>query len=230
LVVLGYLRALMDEQAQMASEGLESESREFDISNAANDRISQCCKSYYASITRWSDSTKWHNAERMRVTANGNCIAMKARGWASAFLTGEYATGLHHFRFKLDNLDSRRKFYVLIGIWRTRSGPPLLDTFFTDKKFNGHAVNCIDGTLTNPNLPGCGGIKYATYCKSGDVVDMYADFDKKELSYAINGKYYEKAQHIHVEEEGESFKVAVTMHWETDCIRFVSHDQKAFGQ
>jgi len=238
LLVLGYLRALKDAQTktpdsaqmtQMENEyALEGNSK---IDSLDNSRIAQCCQSYYAPIIRWSDSAKWHNGDRMNVTASGNCISMKARGWASAFLTGEFSQGVHHFKFKLEHLDTRRKFYVLMGIWRTKSGSPILDSFFTDKKFNGHALNAIDGTLTNPAMPGCGGAKYADYCKDGDEVDMFCDLDAKTLTYAINGKHYgEKAQHIHVEEEGEAFKVAVTMYWETDCIRFVSHDQKAFGQ
>lgn len=226
LVVFGFLRPLMAEQAK----GLESADSQFEIDSAAKSAISLCCQSFYAPIIRWSESPEWHNADRMQIAASGNCIAMKARGWGSAFLTGEYSTGLHHFKFKFDHLDSRRKYYVLLGIWRTGSGPPILDGFFTDKKYNGHAINAIDGTLTNPNLPGCGGTKYATYCKQGDVVDMYCDFDQRRLTYAINGKYYDEAQSIHVEEEGESFKVAITMYWETDCIRFVSHDQKAFAE
>lgn len=216
LVVFGFLRELAKE--------VEAVEEEENADGPVPDGLSKMCQSFYSVIIKWDESSKWHNGN-MHLIDSGNCISMKQTGWGSAFLTEAYSEGLHHWRFKLKSLDSRRRYYVLFGIWKSETGPPILDSFFTDKKDNGYAMNVIDGTLTVPRMPGCGGIKYATYCKTGDVIDMYLDFEELLLTFAINGKYYAKGQRV----EGTTYKAAVTMYWEQDTIRFVSHDNKPFG-
>jgi len=216
LIVAGFLRDLVKEQETQTVEGSE------DTSLPAG--LNKLCQSFYSVIIKWDESSKWYN-DNMHLIDSGNCISMKSTGWGSAFLTEEYSEGLHHWRFKLQSLDARRRYYVLFGIWKSESGSPILDSFFTDQKDNGYAMNVIDGTLTVPRMPGCGGIKYATYCKTGDVIDMYLDFDECLLTFAINGKYYPKGQKV----EDTTYKAAVTMYWQKDTIRFVSHDNKPFA-
>lgn len=218
LIVFGFLR-------ELAKEALgEEEQAEQSEDGGIPEEVSKMTQCFYSVIIKWAESSKWHNGN-MHLIDSGNCISMKQTGWGSAFLTEEYSEGLHHWRFKLQSLDSRRRYYVLFGVWKSETGPPILDSFFTDKKDNGYAMNVIDGTLTVPRMPGCGGIKYATYCKTGDVIDMYLDFEELLLTFAINGKYYAKGQRV----EGTTYKAAVTMYWEQDTIRFVSHDNKPFG-
>jgi len=212
LTVSGFLRQLF------AAKGVGPMNEEM------HSALSRVCQSFYAVIIRWEDSPKWHSSN-MAVVDSGRSVAKKSTGWGSAFLTETVREGLHHWRFKLQSLDSRRRYYVLFGIWKTQSGPPILDSFFTDRKHNGYALNVIDGTLTDPRLPGCGGIKYAAYCKAGDTVDMFLDLERLLLTFAINGKHYEKGQRV---EEAE-YKAAVTMYWEHDTIRFVAHDNLPFG-
>ena len=101
-----------------------------------------------------------------------------------------------------------------------------MDSFFTDRKDNGYALNVIDGTLTDPRIPGCGGTKYATYCISKDIVDMYCDFNRLLLTYAINGKYYENGQKI---EGNTAYRVAISCYWKNDKIRLLKHDRKPFA-
>lgn len=175
---------------------------------------------FYSLNVQFDEDAQWHNAQRMQVKDTGNCISMTQTGWASAFLTEPIESGMHHYRFKIEQLDSRRGYYVLIGIWKQNSGAPILDSFFTDRRHNGHAMNLIDGTLTQPTLPGCGGIKYATFCKDNDVIDMYCDLNTNRLTFAINGKYYDNGPEI----EHTRYRVAVTAYWKGDAIRFMSHD------
>jgi len=217
LIVAGFLRDLLKEQ-ETKTVG-ESED-----TSSLPEGLNKLCQSFYSVIIKWDESSKWYN-DNMHLVDSGNCISMKSTGWGSAFLTEEYSEGLHHWKFKLQSLDARRRYYVLFGIWKSESGSAILDSFFTDQKDNGYAMNVIDGTLTVPRMPGCGGIKYATYCKTGDVIDMYLDFDELLLTFAINGKYYPKGQKV----EDTTYKAAVTMYWQKDTIRFISHDNKPFG-
>lgn len=212
LIVFGFLRPLYRETTDQND-------------GAVPPTLQKLCQSFYSVISQWDESSNWHS-EKMQVVDSGNSIKMKRTGWGSAFLTEQYSEGFHHWRFKLQSLDCRRRYYVLFGIWKAESGPPILDSFFTDKKENGYAMNVIDGTLTVPRMPGCGGVKYATYCKTGDIIDMYLDFDELMLTFAINGKYYENGQEV----EDTAYKAAVTMYWEQDTIRLVSHDNKPFAR
>jgi len=216
LIVFGFLRDLAKGVVVATDESEDS---------GIPEGLHKLCQSFYSLIIKWDESSKWHSSN-MQVVDSGHSIKMNKTCWGSAFLTEQYSEGVHHWRFKLQSLDCRRRYYVLFGIWKADSGPPILDSFFTDKKENGYAMNVIDGTLTVPHMPGCGGVKYATYCKTGDIIDMYLDFEALMLTFAINGKYYEKGQKV----EGTAYKAAVTMYWEQDTIRLVSHDNKPFAR
>lgn len=225
LAVFGYVRDLEacikkdDDENKSILNLLESDS-------IPRELITLCVK-FYSIIIKWDSNRKYYNKSIMDIISEGSDIKQIKTGWGSAMLNESISSGLHHYKFKLNSLDSRRGYYVLIGIWKTKSGEPLLDTFFTDKKDNGYALNVIDGTLTDPRMPGCGGIKYSTYCKAGDIIDMIVDLDNDNnddngtLTYAINGQYYGNGAKI---EKKCSYRIAITMYWEGDQIRFISHD------
>ena len=217
LTVFGYIRNL-----QKCIKNDDSIFSLMEIDSIPRELMSLCCD-FYSIITKWDDNKAFYNSLNQAIVDSGNCIKQTKTGWGSAFLTEQIDSNLHHFKFKIESLDSRRKYYVLFGCWKVESGKPLLDTFFTDKKNNGYAINVIDGTLTDPKIPGCGGIRYATYCKTGDIVDMFIDLrddEKSTLTFAINGKYYQDGAKI----EKCKYKIAITMYWEGDKIRLLSHD------
>lgn len=227
LAVFGYIRRV--EKCIKKDDDEDNKKSIFNLleSDSIPRELMLLCVKFYSIIIKWDSNTKYYNKSLMNIISSGNCIKQTKTGWGSAMLNESISDGLHHYKFKLESLDSRRGYYVLIGIWKTKSGQPLLDTFFTDKKDNGYALNVIDGTLTDPRMPGCGGIKYSTYCKAGDIIDMIVDLDNNNndnhgtLTYAINGEYYANGAKI---EKKCKYKIAITMYWEGDNIRLCSHD------
>merc|ERR1711992_295339 len=90
----------------------------------------------------------------MEIVDNGNCVVMKSRRWGSAYLTGEYSYGHHHWKFKIEH-GPEMNHYSLIGIWKTKSAKdPILNVYFTDKKNNAYSFDFQYGRLTNPDNPG----------------------------------------------------------------------------
>ena len=196
LIVFGYIRRILPKQIPT--------------------ELKKLCLSFY-SMTEWDADL--HGA-CMDIVDGGNCVRMIKRGWGSAYLTGEYSQGAHHWTFKLKH-GPFKNHYFLIGIWKTKSAEtPTLDRYFTDTFDNGYAYDIEHGRLTNPLCPGGGGPLYGVKCKAGDVIEMYLDFGALMLSFAVNGTHYPNGQTI----ERTEYKPAITMHGKGDELRLVSYD------
>lgn len=156
----------------------------------------------------------------MDIVDDGKCIVM-SRGYAfqSAYLTDEFSHGIHHFRFKIEN-GPQSGLYYLFGIWKTNSGKPKTDSYFTYYKHSGYAFDCPYGRFTTPGIPGGGGPGYGKPCKQGDIIDMFIDFNLLRLTFAINEEYFPNGQVI----EATTYKVAVCVGRVKNKIRLISYD------
>ena len=105
LIVFGYIRSLS------AKRKLEQNENEEDKEEIPTE-LKELCQSFYSVIIKWEISKKWIS-QNMSVVDNGNCVKMSnGNNWGSAFLTEEYFEGVHHWKFKIESLDSRRQYYV----------------------------------------------------------------------------------------------------------------------
>merc|ERR1712228_772777 len=187
--------------------------------------LKKLCLLYYSFGTEWDKDL--HGAS-MEIVDNGKCVKMIEKNWGSAYLTGEYCEGIHHWKFKIEH-GPYQYAYFLIGIWKPKStkyGTPILNKYFTQRKHNGYAFDIKEPKLTNPARPGGGGPKYAVRCHQNDVIEMYLDFNTLMLTFSVNGTYYPNGQKI----ENTEYKAAITMHGTYDKIRFISYDNLKSNQ
>ena len=140
------------------------------------------------------------------VTTNASC---------SIFFKRIFNSGQHHWKFKLLEAPT---FRVEIGIWKINSGEPKRD-WFTSTTQAGYSFSPKYGQLNNMESPTSFGDNYGERCNEKDIIDMYVDMNKLELSYSINGKYYGKAWDI----ERTKYRAAVCI-GTRDKIEFILYD------
>ncbi len=134
---------------------------------------------------------------------------------SSAFLSNIVSNGKHQWRFKIIN----KKTWPYIGVTPNKTDP-------NDNEHNNELNQCVryDGYglfgLWYPRYYGLlRGLKLLwfitwtkTYCPTrksdGDIIDMYLDLNKFELSFAINNKHYGKAFDV----DKTSYR-AICSHW-----------------
>ncbi len=128
-------------------------------------------------------------------------------GSSSAFLSNIVSNGKHQWRFKIINTQT----YPYIGVRPNKKDP-------NDNELN----ECLQGYGLFGLLSYYGllrGLSYNNsqtindkYCPTrkndGDIIDMYLDLNKFELSFAINNKHYGKAFDV----DKKSYR-AVCSHW-----------------
>merc|ERR1712228_1023042 len=125
----------------------------------------------------------------------------------SAYCKRVARKGKHQWTFEYTMIGNNH--WNLIGIWNTTSSDPATERHFLNICHNGYAYCGPQGVLTNPEAPGNGGDNYGVRCKSGDVVEMTLDLDRRTLSFAVNEKDYGVA--FNEIAEGE-YRAAVTLY------------------
>ena len=173
---------------------------------------------------------KWHETlkgERMEIV-DGDCIEITADAgdskWNSAFLENIVSDGIHHWRFQVEV--QKVLLGMVIGIQQ-----------HDDKSENEmYIVNhqWVGDTYSYAWVAGCGRLnkngmasvsegRYGQHnVTAGDIIDMYLDFNKLELSYSMNEQYLGKAFKI---QKGK-YRAAIEMFSKGEKIRLLSYDYK----
>ena len=186
------------------------------FSNQVTVELKTLCLNFFGGLSEWDPNL---HGDHLEIVDNGNCVKMINYAWATAYLTDSFSSGIHHWQFKIENGPASGH-YFLFGIWKTNSGKPILNRYFTDIHNNGYAFDAPYGRLTTPSIPGGGGPSYAKACKVNDIIDMYVDFNILRLTFAINDEYYGDGQTI----DKTEYKAAITMHATNNKIRLISYD------
>ncbi len=124
--------------------------------------------------------------------------------------------GIHTWKFKAVKITCS---WTLIGIWKTNSGTPPINSYFTNVNNNGYAYVINSQHKTNPSKQGYCGPKYGVICKDGDVIEMTLDFNTLCLSYRVNGSDYGKAFDV----DNTTYKAAITLFSKGDSISLISY-------
>lgn len=141
--------------------------------------------------------------------------------YSLAFLRNTFSSGIHVWKFYVNNLVKKRWWHLAIGIHKTRfAGIQLDGTYFTDVKENGYGFIASAGWKTQPELPGAGGLKYAIQCDTGYTIEMIADLNDCTLSFMVNGTDYGKAFDI----ENTEYRAVVSLYDKGDQITLLSYN------
>ena len=117
-----------------------------------------------------------------------------------ACLTAIARSGQNHWKFKIDKWPHPGTYdYVVIGVIKENAN---FDKVIS--KWLGGIVNttyCWDMASTELNVHNSDDSDtwiagYGVKGKEGDIIDMYLDLDKYELSFAVNGKNYGKSHDV----------------------------------
>ena len=144
---------------------------------------------------------------------------------SSACMKNIAYSGKHHWKFKI--IKWPKSEYIIIGI--IKNDPELIEKVVGT--FLGGIPNstyCLDLYTTELNVHE----KYSRWNKGygvegneGDIIDMYLDLDKLELSYAINGKYYGKAFDI---DDGHGYIAAVSFRYNDVSMTLLTYDSNTY--
>ena len=145
------------------------------------------------------------------------------------FLSHVVNSGNHHWTFKIIKHDDDDH-YIYIGIWNNESDPKIhLDDWpqnhsTDDGKPSFYGVNMTYGELRGGSDDETDWVhdtdEYCDAVKTGDIVHMYLDLDKYELSYAINDEHYGIAFNV---ESGQSYRGIISLE-HTEAIQLVSYE------
>ena len=146
-----------------------------------------------------------------------------------AFLTNVARMGQHHWKFKINEW---LKYYIIIGIVKYEKIDDLIQ-----KSGKGDYLGvepdvayCLDIEAAELNIHNMSDgwnqdDEYGVCCKEGDVIDMYLDLDKLELSFAINDTYYGKAFDI---DSGFGYVAAASYGQDTNKITLLTYDCNSY--
>ena len=137
-----------------------------------------------------------------------------------AYLSNIVDSGYHHWTFRVNKLDEMA--FIYIGIWNDAveanehlEGWPQNVKFKTDGEITAfYGLNITLGELRGGDSIGYAA--YGTAVRTEDIIDMYLDLEKYELSYGIKGQNYGKAFDI---QYGASYRALV-------CMDAFDHDQE----
>ena len=169
-----------------------------------------CNKYYHQSKDRFHPILHGKN---IKVTAN--TMKMLKHMSASAFLSNVVSKHRHQWRFKIKAMSN----ILYIGIWPNESDPD--DKSLSSLHYPSSAqqsnysgvfgLNLEYGQLRGDPARHCD--EYCPPCATGDIIDMYLNMNKYELSFAVNNKYY-----------GKAFDVNKTL-YRAACCGFTKFDQ-----
>eukprot|EP01084_Bolivina_argentea_P209042 356176_1 len=151
--------------------------------------IQNICVIYYHLYDEW-DSQYIANVHTLN--EENQCIEHTGRlkyesSFCSTIAHSDY--GEYHWKFKIKH-DIKQVYWIVIGIWKTMSKPkPPTHTHFTEGSSykSGYGYVVTEAQTTGPT-GGVSGGSYGVKCKSGDIVDMFLNFDDLTLKYSVNDK------------------------------------------
>ena len=141
----------------------------------------------------------------------------------SAFLFKTFDSGLHHWKFKVNKCYSKELWSQTVGIWKIELDDDanmhlFVNNYFTEysKRAYGFAINAgkLISRETGSAYEGHDIKKYGEKTKTGDIIDMYCDMSKLELSFAINDRDFGKAFDI----DAGKYRAAVNLYDSKDSI------------
>ncbi len=133
----------------------------------------------------------------------------------SIYCIKKVSKGKHKWEFKYDKVTPGQ--WNLIGIAKTSKTLPTEKAFMGYSEGNGYAFAGPQQTTAEPRWK-----SYGTKCKSGDIVEMILDLDKRTLSYIINGKDYGIAED---QIEKTEYRAGVTLYKNDDKITLLSYQR-----
>lgn len=141
----------------------------------------------------------------------------------STFLTNIVESGVHKWTFKLVQVN---RLALVIGVWK---GKELDQDKRTSLILDGCSKNYAYGYMVTHKLliPGENNnriLDWTDYkCKSGDILEMFLDLYKRELSYSVNdiplGIAYQDI-------EQTCYRAAVTLWDRGDCVELLSYSSR----
>ena len=145
----------------------------------------------------------------------------------SALLTNIARSGMNHWKFKLTKFSSDGC-YMDFGIVKENANFDKIAKTYLGEFPNTAYVWSVRSTELNDHKSGSwpGNKHYGVRCNEDDVIDMYLDLDKLELSYAVNGKHHGKAFDV---DSGYGYVGAVSLQSAGEVVLIV-RDSKPFGK
>eukprot|EP01084_Bolivina_argentea_P020805 38650_1 len=143
------------------------------------------------------------NCKHSDFQIQGNSIINIGGGQRSAYLTRVVKSGIHCWKFRIDNLISHHSCF---GVWKTKYQPILTERMGESggNKSYGFCPNCYSLFVPEHGRPQ--ETKYGVKCKNGDTIEMVLNLVNYCLSYKINEKSYGHAFDI----EKTSYRAGVT--------------------
>lgn len=161
----------------------------------------------------WSPTLK---AKAIKIDGLSVTLNEEVDSEKSIYCIKKVSKGKHKWKFRYDKVKERE--WNLIGIGKANIELPLEKAWMGHGKGNGYAYAGPQGIIAEPKWENYGGRD----CKSGDVVEMVLDFDKRTLGYIINGKDYGVADD---NIEQTVYRAGVTLYKPDDKITLLHYQQ-----
>ena len=187
-----------------------------------------CMKYYHESKDRFHPTL---HGDGIKVSNN---TATKIKDFPeSAFLSNIVSSGLHKWKFKLNNAEKDAHFdrtNVYIGIWNANyNGNDVLTGFQYDKNRQSGVnlamgLKISDGSLRDTQNSSVRSVdeSYCPFGKTGDIVEMMLDFKSLELSFSVNNKDYGKAFDI----QAAPYRATILVGTVSQEVQLLSYDAK----
>lgn len=158
---------------------------------------------------------KW-KGKTMTLSNDNRRVEYEVGGQQNIYCKRVIESGYHRWRFKIVET-SETSSHFIIGIWRcSEDKDPPLDNWFTQGKDQGYGYT-IDGGKKTRTSDGCTSEYYGVRVKSGDIVEMIADFDELSLSYKVNDEPCGKSHDI----TQDKYRAAIFMSWKERIVEIV---------
>ena len=132
----------------------------------------------------------------------------------------EVSSAMHKWRFKIKRFGDRFARWIMIGIWKSKTGDVPNNGWFT-KHQNGYALVVGRGQLASRTAGGHFAGPYGIECNARDIVDMIVNLDINTLSFHINEQDYGVAYNI----DHDIYKAAIMTYYTGESVEFIEYDQ-----
>ena len=140
----------------------------------------------------------------------------------STFLENIVYSNKHHWKFKISVYND--SWYIVIGIIKnTANTGEMINTLLGGSANTAYGMDVVYNEINVHEANNDWSKANAIKCKESDIVDMYLDLDKLELSIAINDIHYGKTHDI---DGGCGYSAAVTIKDMGNEIELVAYDNQ----
>ena len=180
---------------------------------------------FYYEFDEWDPLFKSNH-----IKIDGNVVINTfGRKYATVFLKNICKSpNKYHWKFKIKKYDGQHKGWNnLIGIWKINTKPPALNDgqHFTSIQHGGYAFISSYAKISDASVAGCyvrngnysDRTNYGKRCVEGDIIEMYLDLKKFELSYSINQKDYGVAFNV----KNTEYRAAVMIDHKDNAIELM---------